>query len=40
MTFRGDRALRIVDVDLTLKALTETTFGDSAWRKLQLAGGL
>jgi hypothetical protein len=29
MSFSGDERLRIVDVDITLKALTETTFGDS-----------
>ncbi len=29
MTFRGDGALRIVDVELALRALTDTTFGDS-----------
>jgi hypothetical protein len=29
MTFQGDAALRIVDVDLTLKALVDTVFGDS-----------
>jgi hypothetical protein len=29
MTFRGDETLRIVDVDLTLKALVEASFGDS-----------
>jgi Methane oxygenase PmoA len=29
MTFAGDETLRIVDVDLTLKALVETSFGDS-----------
>jgi hypothetical protein len=29
MTFRGDNTLRMVDADITLKALVETTFGDS-----------
>jgi hypothetical protein len=29
MAFSGDANLRIVDVDITLKALVETTFGDS-----------
>jgi hypothetical protein len=29
MTFRGDAKLRIIDVDINLKALVETTFGDS-----------
>lgn len=28
MTFSGDARMRIVDVDLTLKALVDTTFGD------------
>jgi len=29
MIFRGDSTLRIIDVDINLKALVETTFGDS-----------
>ncbi|HEV1284583.1 MAG TPA: PmoA family protein, partial [Bryobacteraceae bacterium] len=29
MTFSGDSATRIVDVDITLKALVDTTFGDA-----------
>jgi len=29
MSFRGDAKLRIVDVDINLKALVDTTFGDS-----------
>lgn len=29
MTFSGDATLRMVDVDITLKALIDTTFGDS-----------
>ncbi len=29
MVFRGDAALRIVDADITLKALVDTTFGDA-----------
>jgi Methane oxygenase PmoA len=29
MMFRGDAKLRIIDVDVTLKALVDTTFGDS-----------
>lgn len=29
MSFRGDATLRIVDVDIELKALVDTTFGDS-----------
>ena len=29
MTFRGDAKLRTIDVNLTLKAIVETTFGDS-----------
>jgi hypothetical protein len=29
MTFRGDQKLRMVDIDVTLKARVDTTFGDS-----------